>query len=156
MELINSGGIDPISSYVPVHRKSKVLTNREIEVINLITDGLNYDEIASKLYLSRSTVRNHMTNILAKFNLKNRIQLIAFVRSSYLILISRKKLSSLGLTQREIEILELIIRGHRNKDIALSLAIAEKTVRNHLSNILVKTKCKNRLNLITKILNIKY
>lgn len=40
------------------------------------------------------------------------------------------------LSKREIEILELIVKGMRNKEIAEHLHLAEKTVKNHVSNIL--------------------
>ena len=40
------------------------------------------------------------------------------------------------LSDRETEILELIAKGMRNKEIANHLSIAEKTVKNHVSNIL--------------------
>lgn len=43
-----------------------------------------------------------------------------------------------GLTQRELEIVSLIARGKSNKDIAAKLYISEKTVKNHVSNILKK------------------
>jgi DNA-binding NarL/FixJ family response regulator len=48
------------------------------------------------------------------------------------------------LTEREIEILERIARGQRNTDIARSLDIAEKTVRNHISNIFTKLRVADR------------
>jgi len=40
------------------------------------------------------------------------------------------------LSKRELEILELIVKGMRNKEIAERLRLAEKTVKNHVSNIL--------------------
>ncbi|MFN8138559.1 MAG: response regulator transcription factor [Fimbriimonadales bacterium] len=40
------------------------------------------------------------------------------------------------LSKRELEILELVAKGKRNKDIAKELCLAEKTVKNHVSNIL--------------------
>jgi two-component system response regulator DegU len=43
-----------------------------------------------------------------------------------------------GLTQRELEIVSFIARGKSNKDIAAKLYISEKTVKNHVSNILKK------------------
>jgi two-component system NarL family response regulator len=42
------------------------------------------------------------------------------------------------LTSREIEVLELIVRGKNNRDIAASLRITEPTVKGHVSNILSK------------------
>lgn len=54
------------------------LSEREKEVLQLISQGLNNKEISDKLYLSESTVKNHLRNILDKLHLQNRMQLIAF------------------------------------------------------------------------------
>ncbi|MGE5583164.1 MAG: response regulator [Bacillota bacterium] len=50
----------------------------------------------------------------------------------------------LGLTQREIEIIGFIACGESNKDIAEKLFISEKTVKNHVSNILRKMELEDR------------
>jgi DNA-binding NarL/FixJ family response regulator len=50
----------------------------------------------------------------------------------------------LGLTQREIEIIHCIASGDSNKAIARRLFISEKTVKNHVSNILRKTGLEDR------------
>lgn len=51
------------------------LTERERDVIRLVADGLDNSDIAQALYLSEGTVRNHISAILAKLDLKNRTQL---------------------------------------------------------------------------------
>jgi two-component system NarL family response regulator len=48
------------------------------------------------------------------------------------------------LTAREVEVLELVYRGQRNKEIASSLAISEETVRVHLKNIFSKLGVNDR------------
>ncbi|MBM3459401.1 MAG: response regulator transcription factor [Armatimonadetes bacterium] len=48
------------------------------------------------------------------------------------------------LTEREREVLDLIAQGKSNREIATSLFIAEKTVKNHVSNILWKLECNDR------------
>jgi two-component system, NarL family, response regulator LiaR len=48
------------------------------------------------------------------------------------------------LTEREREVLKLLAQGKRNKEIAEELFIAEKTVKNHVSNILWKLECNDR------------
>jgi len=48
------------------------------------------------------------------------------------------------LSDRESEILDLVAQGLRNKDIALKLSIAEKTVKNHVSNILKALQVNSR------------
>jgi DNA-binding CsgD family transcriptional regulator len=49
-----------------------------------------------------------------------------------------------GLTARELEVLRLIAEGATNQQIAAELYISEKTVHNHVSNLLAKTGCANR------------
>lgn len=50
------------------------LTEREVEILQLVAQGLTNDEIAEKLVLSERTVRTHVSNILAKLQLANRTQ----------------------------------------------------------------------------------
>jgi len=52
------------------------LTTREIEIIQLLSDGLYTKEIAEKLFISDKTVERHKTNILKKLKLRNTAQLI--------------------------------------------------------------------------------
>jgi DNA-binding NarL/FixJ family response regulator len=50
------------------------LTPREKEVLRLIATGANNREIAQELYISEGTVKNHVTNILNRLNLRDRTQ----------------------------------------------------------------------------------
>ena len=50
----------------------------------------------------------------------------------------------LSLSDREREVLDLVARGCKNREIALALKIEERTVRFHVGNILDKLKVKNR------------
>lgn len=52
----------------------KLLTPRQRDVLNQLTDGISNKEIASNLNLSESTVRVHIAAILKAFNVKNRTQ----------------------------------------------------------------------------------
>jgi len=49
-----------------------------------------------------------------------------------------------GLTERELELLQLLAEGRSNKDIALALALSENTVKYHIKNILQKLSVHNR------------
>ena len=57
------------------------LSAREWEVLNLVARGSTNREIARNLFISESTVRSHIHNILEKLDLTNRVQAAAFVLS---------------------------------------------------------------------------
>jgi DNA-binding NarL/FixJ family response regulator len=66
-------------------RERVELSPRELEVLRLIAQGKDNTEIAEALYLSHSTVRNHVSNILQKLKTKNRVQAAVYaVRKSIL------------------------------------------------------------------------
>jgi DNA-binding NarL/FixJ family response regulator len=59
------------------------LTNRENEILRLISAGLSYKQIADQLFISSRTVESHKYNILTKLNLKNKNELIRFAIDNY-------------------------------------------------------------------------
>ena len=61
------------------------LSNREIEVLQLIAKGLTNQEIASKLYLSLNTIKTHTRRIYAKLGIHTRTQAVARGRALGLI-----------------------------------------------------------------------
>lgn len=54
------------------------LGEKELQIITLVSKGLSNKEIASTLFLSEGTVRNYISNILDKLNLRDRTQLAIF------------------------------------------------------------------------------
>jgi len=54
------------------------LSDRELEVLRLIADGLSNAEIASKLVISEKTVKGHVSNILSKLHMLDRTQAAVF------------------------------------------------------------------------------
>lgn len=54
------------------------INERELEIIRLIADGQSNREIAASLFLSEGTVRNYLSTILEKLNLRDRTQLAVF------------------------------------------------------------------------------
>lgn len=58
--------------------KIHLLTKREYEVLLLIAEGLNNRNIGTRLYISEKTVKNHVSNILKKLELNDRVQAAIF------------------------------------------------------------------------------
>ncbi|MFN6339912.1 MAG: LuxR C-terminal-related transcriptional regulator [Cyanobacteriota bacterium] len=58
------------------------------------------------------------------------------------------ELGRTDLSERELEIIELVATGQTNQEIAKQLTISKRTVDNHVSNIFAKTGAKNRVALI--------
>lgn len=54
------------------------LTQREREVLQLVTEGASNKEIAARLNITENTVKNHLRNILEKLQLQNRVQIAAY------------------------------------------------------------------------------
>ena len=52
------------------------LSSREMEILELVSNGLTYLEIADKLKISKRTVDNHVSNTLAKTKTENRVELL--------------------------------------------------------------------------------
>ena len=61
------------------------LSEREIEVLKLIANGKDNAEIARELYISPKTVKNHISNILMKLQIENRIQAAVYAVRSGLV-----------------------------------------------------------------------
>jgi len=61
------------------------LTDREIDVLRLVTRGLSNSDIADELCVSINTVKTHMKNIFNKLGLENRTQVVAYAFKSGII-----------------------------------------------------------------------
>jgi DNA-binding NarL/FixJ family response regulator len=64
---------------------SASLTEREIEVLRLLASGMDNAEIGKTLFISPSTVKNHISSILLKLQIENRIQAAVYAVRSGLV-----------------------------------------------------------------------
>jgi len=60
-------------------------TKRELEIIELMCNGLSASEIAEKLFLSKKTIEGHRTNLFAKTGTKNSVSLVIYVIKNHLV-----------------------------------------------------------------------
>ena len=74
------GKLSRTSSDKPDPEAEKIarLTPREVEIVGLVSEGLNGERIAKQLRISEATVRNHLTSILGKLGLSNKFELAVY------------------------------------------------------------------------------
>ena len=72
----DTGEVDP---------RIKSLTAREMEIVQLIGEGKNNREIAGELFITEGTVKNHISSILVKLDLRDRTQLAIFAVKNRLL-----------------------------------------------------------------------
>lgn len=74
----------PVAPTVP-DPSSASLTARELEVLRLLSSGMDNAEIGRTLFISPSTVKNHISSILLKLQIENRIQAAVYAVRSGLV-----------------------------------------------------------------------
>lgn len=65
-----------------VQRATSTLTSRELEIVTLVSRGLNNRSIADKLFISEATVKSHLHTVFEKLGLKSRLELAAYARDN--------------------------------------------------------------------------
>jgi two-component system nitrate/nitrite response regulator NarL len=75
-KILHEFHIQSRGKYTEYHQEE--LTNREMEVLKRIAQGVTNKEIAHSLHIAENTVKNHLKSILGKLHLQNRVQLATF------------------------------------------------------------------------------
>ena len=73
----SNAGADVIPFTPPLEELEQEPTGREIEVLQLISDGLVNREIGERLFLSEETVKSHVRHLLAKLQARSRAHAVA-------------------------------------------------------------------------------
>lgn len=66
-------------------REKQYLTDRELQVLNLLTEGLTNEQIAERLFVSVHTVKANLENMFLKCGVHNRIQMIIWALKNDII-----------------------------------------------------------------------
>lgn len=81
--------LSQLKAGAPLSQPADPLTARERDVLMLISQGITNREIAKCLFISESTVRSHVHNILSKLQLTNRVQAAAFALADQIAILPR-------------------------------------------------------------------
>jgi DNA-binding NarL/FixJ family response regulator len=82
----SSDGTEPAERERAGNARLDLLTNREREVLQGMAKGLSNAELASALFLSEATVKTHVSNLLSKIQVRDRVQAVVFAYECGLIL----------------------------------------------------------------------
>lgn len=74
----------------PANETLHSLTKRELEILQLVAEGLSNEEIGQRIYISKKTVKTHLTNIFDKLQVNNRFKAALWIMPNWKKSIARK------------------------------------------------------------------
>ena len=127
--------------------KSTALTSRAVEVLTYIAEGMSYQEIAERMFITRKTVEGHITGISSALGIIGKGgggRILAFLSVVYAArtngkgepLFQEVRKYHFEPTPRQSQILQLVGIGMSNKEIATTLYISKSAVENHINAVL--------------------
>jgi len=110
-------------------------------------------KIIIKLKLKKTIVNRIARNTSNAYQQKNLLELNRVIKYIYQgriesVMASGESQTPVTLSDRELQIIDLVAAGLTNQEIAAKLEISKRTVDNHISNILTKTQTENRVALV--------
>ncbi len=124
-----------------------------IMIVSFVLFVVNYEKFTLKLLQQNGGIILAIICIILSVS-KIPGDIKKLIQTDKIIATDENKLEKLGITQREQEVIQLLVTGKTYKEIATALFISLPTVKTHVSNVYSKAKVRNRLELSNLINNI--
>jgi DNA-binding NarL/FixJ family response regulator len=152
----------------------RLFTESQRRVLRFLCQGLTNNEIADRIGLKEATIKGTVSGILKKLRVHSRTQAVVRVCQDGMVspdwcegtefgapdLRSMQEAGDVpesavrrvdALTEREMEVLDMVSRGMANKEVAFRLGVREGTVKAHMGNILRKLGVSSRMKLVIEV-----
>lgn len=143
IQMVGGDGLSAAEQIIAAHADARVLFLTTFADDDYIVRALH---LGAKGYLIKQNVTDIAPAVRAVAAGQNVLgdEVVGHISRTPKTRVSTDSFAKLGLTEREIEVVELVAQGLDNHEIAAELFMGEGTVRNHISAILQKLQLKNR------------